>query len=145
MQSVHCFSEAEAAPLDEQLDLAPQWRRRAYLVFVSAPSFASTSRPAITTLTADRGAGGGVRSWCNGDPLTRGFTRVVVTDAMRRWDSAHPPACNHRSELMTSWILAHGNGLDELAVLASGMALALAVRLLVAHRRTPRRPRGADQ
>ena len=41
---------------------------------------------------------------------------------------------------MTSWILAHGNGLDELAVLASGMALALAVRLLVAHRRTPDNP-----
>jgi hypothetical protein len=41
---------------------------------------------------------------------------------------------------MASWILAHGNGLDELAVLASGMALALAVRLLVAHRRTPEDP-----
>jgi len=39
---------------------------------------------------------------------------------------------------MASWILAHGNGLDELAVLASGMALV--VRLLVAHRRTPDDP-----
>jgi hypothetical protein len=39
-----------------------------------------------------------------------------------------------------AWILAHGNGLDELVVLASGMALALAVRLLVAHRRTPDGP-----
>ena len=33
-------------------------------------------------------------------------------------------------------MLAHGNGLDKL-VLASGSTLALAVRLLVAHRRTP--------
>jgi hypothetical protein len=41
---------------------------------------------------------------------------------------------------MAFWILAHGNGLDELAVMASGMALALAVRLLVAHRRTPDDP-----
>lgn len=41
---------------------------------------------------------------------------------------------------MALWILAHGNGLDELAVLASGMALALAVRLLVAHRPTPDDP-----
>ena len=39
---------------------------------------------------------------------------------------------------MASWILAHGNGLDELAVLASGMALV--ERLLVAHRRTPDDP-----
>jgi hypothetical protein len=38
---------------------------------------------------------------------------------------------------MAPWILAHSNGLDELVVLASSMALALAVRLLVAHRRTP--------
>jgi hypothetical protein len=38
---------------------------------------------------------------------------------------------------MALWVLAHGNGLDELVVLASGTALALAVRLLVAHRRTP--------
>ena len=37
---------------------------------------------------------------------------------------------------MAPWILAHTNGLDELVVLASGMALALAVRLLIAHRRT---------
>ena len=43
---------------------------------------------------------------------------------------------------MAPWILAHGNGLDELVVLASGMALALAVRLLVAHRRTPDDPEG---
>ncbi len=35
---------------------------------------------------------------------------------------------------MALWILAHGNGL------ASGMALALAVRLLVAHHRTPDDP-----
>jgi hypothetical protein len=41
---------------------------------------------------------------------------------------------------MAPWVLAHGNGLDELVVLASGMALALAVRLLVAHRRTPDDP-----
>jgi hypothetical protein len=41
---------------------------------------------------------------------------------------------------MTLWMLAHGNGLDELVVLASGMALALAVRLLVTHRRTPDDP-----
>ena len=44
---------------------------------------------------------------------------------------------------MASWILAHGNGLDELIVLASGMALALAVRLLVARRRTPDDPEEA--
>ena len=37
-------------------------------------------------------------------------------------------------------ILAHGNGLDELVVLASGMSLALAVRLLVTRRRTPDDP-----
>jgi hypothetical protein len=36
-------------------------------------------------------------------------------------------------------MLAHANGLDELVVLASGTALALAVRLLVAHRRRPDR------
>jgi hypothetical protein len=41
---------------------------------------------------------------------------------------------------MAVWILAHGNGLDELVVLASGLALALGVRLLVAHRRTPDDP-----
>ena len=41
---------------------------------------------------------------------------------------------------MASWILAHGNGLDELVVLASGMALALGVRLLVARQRTPDDP-----
>ena len=41
---------------------------------------------------------------------------------------------------MAPWILAHGNGLDDLVVLASGMALALAVRLLVTHRRTPDDP-----
>jgi hypothetical protein len=47
---------------------------------------------------------------------------------------------------MALWILAHGNGVDELVVLASGMALA--VRLLVAHRRTPttlRRPLVSEQ
>jgi len=38
---------------------------------------------------------------------------------------------------MAPWILAHGNGLDELVVLASGVALALAVRLLVAHDAPP--------
>jgi hypothetical protein len=37
-------------------------------------------------------------------------------------------------------MLAHGNGLDELVVLAFGSALALAVRLLVARRRTPDDP-----
>jgi hypothetical protein len=37
---------------------------------------------------------------------------------------------------MARWILAHGNGLDELLVLAVGGSLAVAVRL-VAHRRTP--------
>jgi hypothetical protein len=37
-------------------------------------------------------------------------------------------------------ILAHGNGLDELLVLAFGGSLALAVRLLVAHRHTPDDP-----
>ena len=42
-----------------------------------------------------------------------------------------------------AWIVAHDNGLDELVVLASGMALALAVRLLVAHRRTPDGPEEA--
>jgi hypothetical protein len=41
---------------------------------------------------------------------------------------------------MATWILAQGNGLDELVVLASGMSLALAVRLLVARRRTPDDP-----
>lgn len=41
---------------------------------------------------------------------------------------------------MAPWILAHGNGLDELVVLASGMALALAARVLVARRRSPDDP-----
>ena len=41
---------------------------------------------------------------------------------------------------MAPWILAHGNGLDELAVLASGMAVALGVRLLVARRHAPDDP-----
>jgi hypothetical protein len=41
---------------------------------------------------------------------------------------------------MDRWMLAHGNGLDELVVLAAGCALALAVRLLVAHRRAPDDP-----
>jgi hypothetical protein len=41
---------------------------------------------------------------------------------------------------MALWILAHGNGLDELVVLASGMALALAARLLVVRRRAPDDP-----
>jgi hypothetical protein len=41
---------------------------------------------------------------------------------------------------MAAWILAHGNGLDELVILASGMALALAVRLLLARLRTPDDP-----
>jgi hypothetical protein len=38
---------------------------------------------------------------------------------------------------MARWMLAHGNGLDELVVLAFGSSLAVAVRLLVARRRTP--------
>jgi hypothetical protein len=38
---------------------------------------------------------------------------------------------------MAPWMLAHGNGLDDLAVLAFGSSLAVTVRLLVAHRRTP--------
>jgi hypothetical protein len=41
---------------------------------------------------------------------------------------------------MDAWILAHGNGLDELVVLGFGSALALTVRLLVARRRTPNDP-----
>ena len=41
---------------------------------------------------------------------------------------------------MAPWMLAHGNGLDDLAVLAFGSSLAVAVRLLVAHRRTPDDP-----
>jgi hypothetical protein len=41
---------------------------------------------------------------------------------------------------MDRWMLAHGNGLDELAVLGFGSALALAVRLLVTRRRAPDDP-----
>ena len=41
---------------------------------------------------------------------------------------------------MAPWILAHGNGLDDLAVLAFGSSLAVAVRLLVARRRSPDDP-----
>jgi hypothetical protein len=41
---------------------------------------------------------------------------------------------------MDRWMLAHGNGLDDLVVLAFGSSLALAIRLLVAHRRTPDDP-----
>ena len=46
---------------------------------------------------------------------------------------------------MAPWILAHGNGLDELVVLASGMALALAARLLVARRRAPDDPQDTSE
>jgi hypothetical protein len=38
---------------------------------------------------------------------------------------------------MAPSILAHGNSLDELGVLAFGSSFAVAVRLLAAHRRTP--------
>jgi hypothetical protein len=38
---------------------------------------------------------------------------------------------------LARWMLAHGNGLDELVVLAFGGSLALAVRLLVAHAAPP--------
>jgi hypothetical protein len=41
---------------------------------------------------------------------------------------------------MTRWMLAHGNGLDELVVLAFSGALVLAVRLLVSRRRAPDDP-----
>jgi hypothetical protein len=47
------------------------------------------------------------------------------------------PARDADRKFMAPWILAHGNGLDELGVLAFGSSLAVAVRLLIARRRTP--------